>query len=111
MIELFELVMEIADAPAAGGHLVEHRASGHLLDVLPEIADAHLLRDRNLPFVGHFFARDHPEDGRLAGAVRTDEADLFTRIELERGVDEEDLSAVCLLMCVSEIMRAFRVYS
>ena len=94
VIELFELVMEIADAPAAGGHLVEHGASRHLLDVLAEIADAQFLRDGNLAFVGHFFARNHPEDRRLAGSVRADEADLFTRIELERGVDEENLPAV-----------------
>ena len=39
---------------------------------------------------------DHPEERRLAGAVRADEADLFAGVELERGVDEEDLPAVLL---------------
>ena len=48
------------------------------------------------PFVRHFLADDHPEQRRLAGAVRPDEADLFAGIELEGGVDEEDLPAVLL---------------
>ena len=55
-----------------------------------------LLRDGDLAFVGHFLAGDHPEDRRLAGPVRADEADFLTRIELERGVDEQDLPAVLL---------------
>ena len=55
-----------------------------------------LLRHRHVAFVGLFLADDHPEERRLAGAVRPDEADLLAGIELERGVDEEDLPAVLL---------------
>ncbi len=39
VLERLELVVEVAEAPAAGDRLVEHRAAGHLLDVLPEVAD------------------------------------------------------------------------
>ena len=49
------------------------------------------------PSSGAFFAGDHPEDGGLAGAVGSDQADLFARVELERRVDEEDLPAVLLV--------------
>ena len=37
-----------------------------------------------------------PEERRLAGAVRPDQPGLLARIELERGVDEEDLPPVLL---------------
>ena len=96
VLQLFELVMKIADAAAAENRLVEHRAAGHLLDVLAEVADRQLLRHRDVAFVRHFFADDHPEERRLAGAVRADEADLFAGVELEGGVDEQDLPAVLL---------------
>ena len=96
MVQRFELVVQIADAPAARNRFVEHRAARHLLDVLPEVADGQLLRDGDLAFVGRFFADDHPEERRLAGAVRADEADLLAGVELERGVDEEHLPAVLL---------------
>ena len=55
---------------AAGDRLVEHRAARHLLDVLAEVADGQLLRDRDLALVGRLLAHDHAEERRLAGAVR-----------------------------------------
>ena len=85
-----------AGAAAAGNRLVEDRPPGHLLDVLTEIADGQLLGNRDLALVGRLFADDHPEQGGLAGSVRADEPDLLAGIELERGVDEEDLPAVLL---------------
>ena len=96
VIELLELVMQVADAAAAENRFVEHRAAGHLLDVLAEVADGQLLRDRDVAFVGHFLAGDHPEQRRLAGSVRADEADFLAGVELERRVDEENLPAVLL---------------
>ena len=48
------------------------------------------------PSSGDLLADDHPEERRLAGAVRPDQADFLAGIELERGVDEEDLPAVLL---------------
>ena len=88
--------MEQAHAAAAGDRLVQHRTAGHLLDVLTEVADAQFFRHRDLAVVGRFFTDDHPEQRRFAGSVRADEADLFARVQLERGVDEEDLAAVLL---------------
>ena len=96
VIELLELVMQIADAAAAENRLVEHRAARHLLDVLAEIADRQLLRDRHVAFVGDLLAGDQPEQRGLSGSVRADQADFLSRIELERGVDEEELAAVLL---------------
>ena len=84
VLQRLELVMQGASAPAAGDRLVEHRSAGHLLDVLPEVADRQLLRHRHVAVVGRFLAGDHPEQRRLAGAVRADQADLFAGIELKR---------------------------
>jgi hypothetical protein len=89
--------MQIAGASAAEDRLVEHRAPGHLLDVLPEVADGQLFRHRHVAVVGYLFADDHPEERRLARTVRADEADFFARIELEGGVDEQHLAAILLV--------------
>ena len=96
VLECFELVVKISEASAAGDRFVEHRPPAHLLDVLPEIADGELSRNGDLPFIGRFFADDHAKQRRLAGAIGTDEPDLFSGIDLQRGVDEEDLPAVLL---------------
>ena len=96
VIEGLELVVQVADAAAAGNGLVEHRAPGHLLDVLAEVANRQPLRHRHVALVGGLLADNHPEQRGLAGAVGADQADLLTGIELEAGVDEEDLAAVLL---------------
>ena len=110
VIEPLELVMQIADAAAAENRLVQHRAARAFLDVLPEVADRQLLRDRNLAVVGHFFAGDQAEQGRLAGSVRADQPDCLAGIELERGVDEEDLPAVLLADAGQRNHATFQVY-
>ena len=97
VLQVFELVVQVADAAAAGDGLVEHRAARHLLDVLAEVADGQLLRNRDLAFVGRFLADDHAEERGLAGAVGADQADLLAGVQLERGVDEEELLAVLLV--------------
>ncbi len=96
MLQRLELMVQVAEAAAAGNGLVEHGAARHLLDVLAEVADRQLLRHRYVALVGRLFPDDHAKQRRLAGAVRPDEADLFSRIELEGGVDEEHLFAVLL---------------
>ena len=96
MLQRFELVMQDAEPAAAGDRFVEHRSTRHLLDVLPEVADGDLLRHRHVALVRRLFADDHPEERGLAGAVRADEPDLLTGVELERGIDEQDLPAVLL---------------
>ena len=69
---------------------------GHLLDVLAEVAHRELLRDRHVALVGRLLAHDHAKQGGLAGAVGAHEAHLLAGVELERGVDEEHLTAVLL---------------
>ena len=97
VLQRFELVVQVADAAAAGDGLVEHGAARHLLDVLAEVADGEPLRDRDLAFVGRLFADDHAEERGLAGAVGADQADLLAGIELKGGVDEDELLAVLLV--------------
>ena len=84
VLQRLELVVQRAGTAAAGDRLVEHRPSGHLLDVLTEVADRQLLRHRYLAIVRHLFADDHAEERRLARAVGADQADLLAGIELER---------------------------
>src|SRR5437763_14048262 len=88
--------MKIADAAAAENRLVQYRAPGAFLDVLPEVADGQFLRDRHLALIRDFFARDQAEEGRLAGSVRADQAYGLAGIELKRSVDEQNLFAVLL---------------
>ena len=96
VLQPLELVVQIADAAAAENRFVEDRAARHLFDVLPEISDRRALRHRHVAFVGRLLADDHPEQRRLPGAVRADEADLLPGIQLEGGVDEEHLAPVLL---------------
>ena len=96
VLKIFELVMQRAEAAAAGNRFVEHGAAGHLFDVLTEVADGHFSRDRHFPVVRAFFADDHAEERRLSRAVRPDEADLLAFVQLERRVDEQHLFAVLL---------------
>ena len=54
------------------------------------------LATEHFAFIGRFFADDHPEKRGFAGAVRADETNLFTGIELKRCIDKENLPAVLL---------------
>ena len=89
VLQVFQLVMQIADAPAAGDGFIEHRPAFHLFHVLAEVADGQLLRNRDVALVGRFLADDHAEERRLAGAVRTDQADLLAGVQLKGSVDED----------------------
>src|SRR5262249_49081300 len=77
-------------------HLGYRAAARHLADVLAEIADGHAAIDRYLALVGLLLAGNHPEQRGLAGAVRTDEADLLALVERGGGFNEENLPAVLL---------------
>jgi hypothetical protein len=61
--------------------------------------------DRHLPVVGLLLAGDEAEDGRLAGAVRADQADLLAAMNGRRRLDEEDLRPCCLLIWSRRIMK------
>ena len=97
VLQGFELVVQIADAAAAGDRLVEHRTARHLLHVLAEVADGQLPRDGDFALVGNFLADDHAEERGLAGAVGADQSDLLAGIQLKRSVHENQLLAVLLI--------------
>src|SRR5207237_8499595 len=96
LLEIDQLVMQIAEAAAARDRFVEDAAAGRLLDVLAEVADRDFLRNGDFAFIGRFLADDEPEERRFAGAVRTDESRLFARVQLKGGVDEDELAPVLL---------------
>ena len=95
-LQRLELMMQIAESPAAGNGFVQHRAAGHFIDVLAEVANRQLARNGDVAFVHALFADDHPEQGRLAGAIRTNESDLLAGVQLKRCVDEQNLTTVLL---------------
>ena len=97
VLQRFQLMMQIAGAPAAGDGFIEHRPALHLLHVLAEVADGQLLGNRDVAFVGIFFADDHAEERGLAGAVGADQADLLAGVQLKGSVDEDQLLAVLLV--------------
>jgi hypothetical protein len=55
------------------------------------------------PRIGLFLAGDHPEQRRLAGAVRADDADNAARRQLERQVVDQQPVAIALLRCLASI--------
>ena len=61
VLQRFQLVVQIADASAAGDGFIQHRTALHLLDVLAKIADGQLLGNRDVALVGGFLADDHAE--------------------------------------------------
>ena len=94
--------MQIAEPSAARDGFVEHRSPAHLFDILPEIADGELLRDRDLPVIRGLLADDHPEQRRLASAVGTDEADLFPGLIC----NEASTKRICLPYCLPTFEKA-----
>src|SRR5262249_7493420 len=91
VLQGFKFVMETSYPSAASDRFIKNRAARHFLNILPEISDGELFRHRHSAVVRRLFAGDHAEKRRLAGAVRADQSDLFTGIELERGVDKKNL--------------------
>ena len=104
VLQGFELMVQIARAAAAGDGFVEHRAALHLFDVLAEVADGQLLGNRDVAFVGLFFAHHHAEERGLAGAVGTHQADLLAGVQLKGGSTKTSCLPYCLLIFEKEIM-------
>src|SRR5579862_5748257 len=89
--------MQIPGAAAPRDGFVQNRAPLHLFPVLPEIPDMQALGNRYRAVVRLFFADDHAEKRSLARAVGTYQAHLFTGVQLERSVDEDQLLAILLI--------------
>ncbi len=108
--QLAELVPPFGDLGHAPAHLLEpllrfHNALEHRLDfrieraapgihaVLRKVADRDEFRPGDFSAVGSGVAHKHPEQRRLARAVRPDESDPVVRADPERYVAEEDSSS------------------
>ncbi len=85
-----------ADRADAIHHRGDSALARHFADVLAEIANGHAVIDADQAVVGLFAAGDHAEQGRLAGAVRSDKTHFLTLLDAHRGVDKQDLVAVLL---------------
>ena len=96
LLELLQLGGRGTDWPGAVHHLGDRAAARHLAHVLAEVADGDAAIDGHLALIGVLLARHHPEQRRLAGAVRPDEADLLAALKRRGGFDEDDLMAVLL---------------
>src|SRR5581483_3646031 len=96
-LKIFELMMQIAHAPAPSDRLIDYGSTLHLLGVLRKISDGDLLGDRDLAVVGVFLPYDHSKKGRFAGAVGSHQADLLSGIQLKESIDENELLAILLI--------------
>src|ERR1043165_8386297 len=81
---------------AAGNFLPDGLPGIETVAGLVDVAEMHALADRDGALVRRLLPGDHPEQRGLAGAVRTDHADLFAFVEGGRGLDEKDVVAVLL---------------
>ncbi len=107
-LEFSQLGRDGAHRTGAVHHLGHGASARHLTHVLAEVADGDTAIGGDLALVGLVPADDHAEERRLAGAVRTDEADFLPPVKGCRGFDEEDLVAVLLADIVeTDHMRAF----
>jgi hypothetical protein len=104
VLERLQLVMQIAQPPAAGDHFIDDRPAAHLLDVLPEVADRQPLRHRHVALVRRFLADDHPEQRRLAGSVRADQPTLSPELSWKEASTNRTWRPYCLLIREKEIM-------
>src|SRR5438093_5907402 len=82
--------------PDAADLLEEGAGEVELLRLLREIPDLQVLAPEHGSRVGLLTSDQDLEEGRLPGAVRTDESDLVSLRELEVDVREEEASAVGL---------------
>jgi hypothetical protein len=96
-LQTFQFVMQIAGPAAAGDGFIQNRPAAHFFYVLPEIPDREPLRNSHLAFVRRFFADHHAKQRRLTGAVRSDQADFFSGVQLEGCVHEDQLLPVLLM--------------
>jgi hypothetical protein len=104
VLQIFELVMQIADAPAARDRLVEHRAARHFLDVLAEIPDRQLLRDGDLALVRAFLAGDHPKIVVLPAPFGPTSPAFSPGFNWNEASTKRTCLPYCLLMLANAIM-------
>src|SRR5271169_5571016 len=81
---------------AAGDFLPHGLLAVETVARLVDIAQMHALADRDRAAVGLLLFGDHPEQGGLAGAVRTDHADNAARRQLEGEIVDQEAVAISL---------------
>src|ERR1700704_3213319 len=94
VLQLLQLGRYLGYGAGTVHHLGHRTAATHLADVLAEVADGDTAIDGHLTLVRLLLTRDHAEQRRLAGSIRTDEADLLAPLQRRRGFDEEEVVAV-----------------
>ena len=77
----------------AGDLFVDGRLGVEVVTVLVDVAQLHRVTHGDVARVGRFEAGEHPEEGRLAGAVRADDADDARGRQRERQVVDEETIA------------------
>ena len=87
-LEGFQFGRDRADRTGAVHHRGDGAEARHLADVLVEIADGDAAIDGHPAFVGLVLPRDHAEQGRLSGAIGSDEADLLAALQRGGSLDE-----------------------
>src|SRR5438067_1793488 len=93
-----DLLLSELDLVVAAGDLLEYRLVRiERLAALIDVADLHRLADLQRPLVRLLLRGDHPEERRLAGAVRADDADDAAGRQREVEVLDEQLVAVAFL--------------
>src|SRR5215217_3332547 len=81
LLELLQLGGRGTDWPGAVHHLGDRAAARRLAHVLVEVADGDAAIDGHLALIEVLLARHHPEQRRLARAVRIDETDLVAETD------------------------------
>ena len=81
-------------------NLIQNRVAFEGDDLLGEVAHLYPLRNEDFSFVKGFFSQDHSEEGCLAGAIGTDEADPVPHSDLKGAVPKEDLASELFLNVV-----------
>jgi hypothetical protein len=83
------VLAELDDVVAAGDLLPDGLVRIERIAALVDIAQMHRLADGDRPRIGLLLPGDHPEQRRLAGAVRADDADNAARRQLERQIVDQ----------------------
>ena len=97
VLELVHLMLDLLQATkCCERRLVNSRASLEV-DVLVQQAQLHATRAHNLAAIGRFLTTDQTKDRALAGAVSTDQSDVFSGIYLQRRATEDVPSSVGLM--------------
>src|SRR5262249_4638801 len=95
-LEILHLFAEPPGLAGAGERFGEDAPPLQIATVLPEVADGQALRLVDDTIVRLLVTDDEAKDRALARAIRADQADLLAFAEVERRIDEENLTAVLL---------------